>query len=124
MVSKELKSALNKAVNENLKFVAVRLADCKPPAILTDALYIDLYRKGLEDAMYHSVEGGIRNSIKGQIIDLKMSTVRLDRPLTLKNSMKVTIKSKSVVTLKFVGIMQVLFETQLKPIKMLSRMVV
>lgn len=193
MVSKEWKSALNKAVNENLKFVAVRLADCKTQAILTDALYIDLYGKGLDDAlaqmkcvikgentykaledvenivaivqkisayeirieikamlfsendadfaficdnavddfevntqeaMYDSAEGGIRNSIKGETIDLKMRTVRLYRSLTPKNSMKVTIKSKPDVTLKFVRIMQVLSETQLKPIKMLSGIVV
>lgn len=193
MVAKEWQSALNKAVNENLKFVAVRLADCKPPAILTDALYIDLYGKGLDDAlaqmkcvikgentykaledaenivavvqkisayeirieikamlfsendadfaficdnavddfevnpqeaMYYGSTGGIRNNIKGQTIDLKMRTVRLYRPLTPKNSMKVTIKSKSDVMLKFVGIMQVLSETQGKSIKMVSGIVV
>ena len=193
MVAKEWQSALNKAVNENLKFVAVRLADCKPPAILTDALYIDLYGKGLDDAVaqmkcvikgenaykalddvenivavvqqvsmheikveirallfsendadfafvcdndiddfeviirnaiYHSRTSEIRQNINGQTIDLKMRTVRLDKPLTPKNSMKVTIKSKSNIELKFVGIMQVLSETQRKPIKMESGKVI
>ncbi len=193
MVAKEWKSALNKAINENLKFVAVRLADCKPPAILTDALYIDLYGKGLDDAvaqmkcvikgenahkalddvenivavvqkismheikveikallfsendadfafvfdndiddfeistqeaMYYGSTGGIRQNINGQTIDLKMRTVRLYRPLTPKNSMKVTIKSKSNKVLKFAGIMQVLSETQGKPIKMESGIVI
>ena len=51
MVTKEWQSALTKAINENLKFVPVRIADCKPPAILTDALYIDLYGIGLDDAV-------------------------------------------------------------------------
>lgn len=56
MVAKEWQSALNKAVNEKLRFVAVRLADCKPPAILTDTLYIDLYGKGLDDGCSGSDE--------------------------------------------------------------------
>lgn len=51
MVTKEWQSALTKAINENLKFVPVRIADCKPPAIITDALYIDLYGMGLDDAV-------------------------------------------------------------------------
>lgn len=42
MVTKEWQSALTKSINENLKFVPVRIADCKPPAILIDSLYIDL----------------------------------------------------------------------------------
>ena len=51
MVTKEWQSALTKSINENLKFVPVRIADCKPPAILIDSLYIDLYGAGLDDAV-------------------------------------------------------------------------
>lgn len=51
MVTKEWQSALMKAINENLKFVPVRISDCNPPAIMTDSLYIDLYGIGLDDAV-------------------------------------------------------------------------
>lgn len=51
MVSLEWQTALNRAVNEQLKFVAVRIADCPIPAILTDKAYIDLYGEGLDDAI-------------------------------------------------------------------------
>lgn len=51
MVSLEWQTALNRAVNEQLKFVAVRIADCKMPAILMDKAYIDLYGEGLDDAV-------------------------------------------------------------------------
>lgn len=190
MVAKEWQSALNKAVNEKLRFVAVRLADCKPPAILTDTLYIDLYGKGLDDAvvqmkcvvkgentykpledienivavveyiseyeikieikatlfsendadfaficdneiddfelttqepMYYGNTGGIHNFVNGQEIDWKMRTMRLYRPLTPKNPLRVVVKSKSKdIPLKFKGIMQMLSKTQGKPIKMVN----
>ena len=51
MVKLEWQTALNRAVNNNLKFVAVRVADCSMPAILTDKLYIDLYGEGLDTAV-------------------------------------------------------------------------
>lgn len=51
MVSLEWQTALNRAVNNDLKFVAVRIADCNPPAILSDKLYIDLYGEGLDSAV-------------------------------------------------------------------------
>lgn len=51
MVSLEWQTALNRAVNNNLKFIAVRIADCNPPTILSDKLYIDLYGQGLDDAI-------------------------------------------------------------------------
>ena len=51
MVSLEWQTALNRAVNNNLKFVAVRIADCAPPAILSDKQYIDLYGEGLDSAV-------------------------------------------------------------------------
>lgn len=51
MVAKEWQSALALAINNSLKFVPVRIADCNPPAILTDTLYIDLYGIGLDDAV-------------------------------------------------------------------------
>lgn len=51
MVSLEWQTALNRAVNKDLKFVGVRIADCNPPAILSDKLYIDLYGEGLDSAI-------------------------------------------------------------------------
>lgn len=51
MVSLEWQTALNRAVNNDLKFVAVRLADCNIPTILSDKLYIDLYGDGLDSAI-------------------------------------------------------------------------
>ena len=51
MVSLEWQTALNRAVNEQLKFVAVRIADCSMPTILTDKIYIDLYGEGLDSAV-------------------------------------------------------------------------
>lgn len=51
MVSLEWQTALNRAVNKDLKFVAVRIADCNPPAIISDKLYIDLYGEGMDSAV-------------------------------------------------------------------------
>lgn len=51
MVSLEWQTALNRAINNGLKFVAVRIADCTTPAILSDKLYIDLYGDGLDSAV-------------------------------------------------------------------------
>lgn len=51
MVSLEWQTALNRAINNDLKFVAVKIADCKMPAILSDKQYIDLYSNGIDDAV-------------------------------------------------------------------------
>lgn len=51
MVKLEWQTALNRATNNNLKFVAVRIAECSMPAILTDKQYIDLYGEGLDSAV-------------------------------------------------------------------------
>lgn len=51
MVKLEWQTALNRAVNNNLKFVSVRIADCSMPTILTDKLYIDLYGEGIDSAI-------------------------------------------------------------------------
>lgn len=51
MVTLEWQTALNRALNEKLKFIAVRIADCSVPIILSDKLYIDLYGEGLDDAI-------------------------------------------------------------------------
>ena len=51
MVAKEWQSALKTVIDQNLKFIPVRIAECNPPAILTDTLYIDLYCIGLDDAV-------------------------------------------------------------------------
>ena len=51
MVSLEWQSALNRAINSDLKFVAVKISDCKMPAILSDKQYIDLYGNGFDDTI-------------------------------------------------------------------------
>ena len=51
MVSLEWQTALNRAANNNLKFIGVKIADCDIPTILSDKLYIDLYGEGLDDAV-------------------------------------------------------------------------
>ena len=51
MVLLEWQTALNRAVNNEIKFVAVRISDCKIPAILQNSLYIDLYGEGIDDAV-------------------------------------------------------------------------
>lgn len=176
MVTKEWQSALNKAISDRLKFVPVRIADCKPPAILMDSLYIDLYGNGLDDAvaqmkcvingnntynalsdidnvkaivdlisdkmikieiramlysennanfafifnnqyddfdvktedsLCYNCTGEIDGSNNGIPIKLKMKTIRLFRPLTPDNPMRVTVTSKNII-LQFAGIMQVL----------------
>lgn len=51
MVSLEWQTALNRAVNNDLKFVAVKIADCNPPTIISNKQYIDLYGEGLDNAI-------------------------------------------------------------------------
>ncbi len=52
MVTKEWQAALIRQLhNDDLKFIPVRIDDCKPPAILADQLYIDLYGEGLDSAV-------------------------------------------------------------------------
>jgi hypothetical protein len=51
MVTREWQSALMSSVNSGLKFVPIRLDDCNPPAIMKDLLYIDLYGRGIDDAI-------------------------------------------------------------------------
>ncbi|MBR5514473.1 MAG: toll/interleukin-1 receptor domain-containing protein [Ruminococcus sp.] len=51
MVSLEWQTALNRAINNDLKFIGIRIADCNIPTILSDKLYIDLYGEGLDDAV-------------------------------------------------------------------------
>lgn len=51
MVRLEWQVALNRAVNNELNFVAVRIEDCTLPAILSDKQYIDLYGEGIDIAI-------------------------------------------------------------------------
>lgn len=61
MVKLEWQTALNRATNNNLKFVSVRIAECSMPTILTDKLYIDLYGEGIDSAI-----GKMRSVIKSE----------------------------------------------------------
>ena len=51
MVSLEWQTALNQAVNKNLKFVAVKIDDCSVPTIISDLQYIDFYGEGFDDTV-------------------------------------------------------------------------
>lgn len=60
MVSLEWQSALYRCVNENLKFVCVRIADCKMPPVLADRNYIDLFNEGIDGAL-HKMQAVVKN---------------------------------------------------------------
>lgn len=47
MVSREWQSALMQSVNENLKFIPIRIEDCQVPSIMKDILFIDLFNIGI-----------------------------------------------------------------------------
>lgn len=51
MVSLEWQTALNRSINNDLKFVAVRIDACSLPVILSDRICIDLYGKGMDSAV-------------------------------------------------------------------------
>lgn len=51
MVELEWQTGLNRAVNNKLKFVSVRIDDCSMPVILTNKLYVDLYGEGMDSAI-------------------------------------------------------------------------
>lgn len=62
MVEKEWQAALIRQLSDKeIKFIPVRIDDCKPPAILSDQLYIDLYGEGLDSAVTK-----MRNVIKNK----------------------------------------------------------
>lgn len=47
MVSREWQSALMQSINENLKFIPIRIEDCQVPSIMKDILFIDLFNIGI-----------------------------------------------------------------------------
>ena len=47
IVSREWQSALMQSVNENLKFIPIRIEDCQVPSIMKDILFIDLFNIGI-----------------------------------------------------------------------------
>ena len=71
MVSLEWQAALNRSINKELKFVAVRIADCKLPAILQNNLYIDLYGEGLDDAVEK-----MRQTVLGESVYKPLETIQ------------------------------------------------
>lgn len=90
MVSLEWQTALNKAVNNNLKFVAVRIADCSIPVIISNMLYIDLYGEGMDDAV-----AKMKCVVKGE------NTYKpLEEFENLKAEVKVIDIKKAVITVK------------------------
>ena len=68
------------------------------------------------DSAHYDSKGEVDGNINGTPVRLKMKTIRLLRPLTPNNAMKVTIKSNGP-QLQFAGIMQALSNVQGKPIK-------
>lgn len=51
MVGVEWQAALHKSINKNLKYVAVKIAECEVPEILAYKEYINLYGEGLDSAI-------------------------------------------------------------------------
>ncbi len=51
MVSLEWQTALNRATNKELKFVAVKIDDCAVPTIISNMKYLDLYDEGFDDTV-------------------------------------------------------------------------
>lgn len=51
MVTREWQSALMSSINNELKFIPIRLDDCNPPAVMKDLVYIDLYGIGIDEAI-------------------------------------------------------------------------
>lgn len=51
MVSLEWQAALNIAIRNDLKFVAIKISDCQIPSILSSRLCIDLYGEGVKSAI-------------------------------------------------------------------------
>lgn len=91
MVSLEWQTALNKAVNNNLKFIAVRIADCSIPAILSDKLYIDVYGEGIDNAiekMKCVVKGDSTYKAMEELENIKVSFKVVDN-----KTIRITIKT-------------------------------
>lgn len=51
MVSLEWQTALNRAINKDLKFIAVKIDDCCIPTIISNLQYIDFYGEGFDDTV-------------------------------------------------------------------------
>lgn len=81
MVQLEWQTALNRAINNDLKFVAVRIADCSIPTILTNKLYIDLYGDGLDTAV-----NKMRCVIKGEDTYTPLEDVKNVQAFITQNS--------------------------------------
>lgn len=93
MVTLEWQTALNRAVNNDLKFVAIKLDDCKMPTILIDKLYIDLYNEGLEDAVAKMKSVIQSNDAYRPLEDLKNLNAEIRR--ISNNSYEISIRAKA-----------------------------
>lgn len=56
MVKLEWQNAIMKSSNGNAKLIPVKLDDCLMPAILLQTLYIDVYGRGLENAIRQMID--------------------------------------------------------------------
>lgn len=56
MVKLEWQNAIIKATNAKAKIIPVKLDDCMMPAILLQTLYIDIYGRGLENAVRQMID--------------------------------------------------------------------
>ncbi len=99
MVTLEWQSALNRAINQDLSFVAVKIDDCSVPAILADRLYIDLYGEGLDDAI-----SKMRCCINGEPFDPNLEEV---------NNLFVHFEVKDNKTI--MGTVQALYYSEINP---------
>lgn len=56
MVKLEWQNAIYKATNATVKIIPVKLDDCMMPAILLQTLYIDVFGRGIEDAIRQMID--------------------------------------------------------------------
>ncbi|MFA9493373.1 toll/interleukin-1 receptor domain-containing protein [Streptococcus sp. E17BB] len=78
MVNREWQVALKRSLAEGVKFIPVRVDDCKVPTIISDIIYVDLYGQGLNNAveqMKASVRGEQHYQKLDDIENLQVSVI-------------------------------------------------
>ncbi|WP_175057313.1 toll/interleukin-1 receptor domain-containing protein [Streptococcus salivarius] len=104
MVSREWQSALISAINQELKFIPIRLDDCDIPAIMRDLLYIDLYGMGIDEAIVKmkSVISGGNTYTSGENIENLVAYLHKRTDFEIDFEIRATMFSVQDVTFAFV----------------------
>lgn len=104
MVSREWQSALISAINNELKFIPIRLDDCDIPAIMRDLLYIDLYGMGIDEAIMKmkSVISGGNTYTSGENIENLVAYLHKKSEFEIDFEIQATMFSVQDVNFAFV----------------------